>query len=100
MYGQLLASLEQASNPPTPPSTQQSCTPGQIAAAKLEIQKALSQKESELKLKDRLLQHKDELLNVLRLNGTMKEEQIRKKDWEIKQRDQDIEQRDDIIKER
>jgi uncharacterized protein (DUF3084 family) len=51
-----------------------------------------------LKLKDRLLQHKDELLNVLRLNGTMKEEQIRKKDWEIKQRDQDIEQRDDIIK--
>jgi uncharacterized protein (DUF3084 family) len=90
MYGQLLAALNQASNPPIAPSAQQPSTPGQITAARLEIQKALSQKESELKLKDRLLQHKDELLNVLRQNGSMKDEKIKQKDEQIKKRDDKI----------
>jgi uncharacterized protein (DUF3084 family) len=98
MYGELVAALEQQANQPTNPSVQHTPIPGQIAAARVEMQKELSQKESELKLKDKIVQQQDELLNVLRQNGTMKDTQIWKKDWEIKQRDQNIEQRDDIIK--
>jgi phage tail tube protein FII len=93
MYVDALPSAVQAANPQTTLSAQHSATPGQITALRLEMQNALDKMESELKLKD-------ELLNVLRQNGSMKDVQIKQKDDDIKLKDAEIKQKDDEVRQR
>jgi uncharacterized protein (DUF3084 family) len=91
MYVDALPSAAQAANPQTISSTQHTATPGQIAAIRLEMQNALDKMESELNLKD-------ELLNVLRQNTSLKDAQTKQKDDEIKKKDDEITQRDQEVK--
>jgi hypothetical protein len=74
-------------------NTQRRAAPGQIAAVRLEMQRSLDKKESELKMKDVQLDNlqgrcklKNEQLNNLQQKFNMKDEKLKHKESRIKVR--------------